>query len=327
MARDNLSLYEREERERDVSILGIPFEYGSDVRGFAAAPRYLISCGLEEALRASGARIASMTSVPTPKAVAVEVAGRAKHMREVNAASRRAYRDVTSALTSGNTVVALGGDHAAAFGTLQAAAASLSSLGVIYIDAHPDVHTVETTISGNMHGMVAAAAMGFGVPRYTDARVLPRDFLFIGLKDFDDAEVDFLREQKCPSFTMLDIERRGLSAIFHAIDALAQRSEHIWISMDLDSVDRQYAPGVGMSNDGGLTRREVTLLARYIGKRCNVRGFDLVEVLPERDQENKTGRLAVELAALFLGGEHSWYSAYIDGYEEFNIDHAAKETL
>ena len=156
-----------------------------------------------------------------------------------------------------------------AIGTLAGAAAAYPSLGVVYIDAHPDCNTDRTTISGNVHGMVTSALMGHGhqvLTKIPKRVIAPEHFLYVALKDFDAAEIEFLRSNALKCVTMHDIAQRGISVTLSAIDALARKTDAIWISMDMDSIDQAYAPGVGLPNENGLDRREILALARHIGK-------------------------------------------------------------
>jgi arginase len=321
------SAYENSKDSPAVSIVSVPIELGSDERGLAAAPEHLFSHGLEKMLASLGREVAGKSTVQCKNAARVATAGAMKHVREIADVAKRSATAVEKAARTGNTVLALGGDHSMAIGTLAGAAAAYPSLGVVYIDAHPDCNTDETTITGNVHGMVVSALMGHGhsiLTKIPKRFIAPQDFLFIGLKDFDQKEIEFLREHKISSYTMLDIAKRGLSPAISAIDALSRRVDAVWISMDMDSIDRQYAPGVGMPNDGGLTRREALALAHHIGKTCRVAGIDLVEMVPAKDTEGKTAGLALELLARFLGGEYSWYQQqYINTYRETNVTKAS----
>ena len=169
--------------------------------------------------------------------------------------------------------------------------------------------------------MVVSAAMGRGNQALTDimTRPLPpENILHIGLKDFDQAEIVFLREHGMKCFTMLDLTR-GLSPAFAAIASLSRRVDKIWVSMDLDSIDEAYAPGVAMSTSGGLTKREALSLAHFIGMSGKVAGMDIVEILPAKDIEGKTAGLALELIARFLGQEYSWYKEYMQQYRDINV--------
>jgi arginase len=324
--KDNLSFYESSKSAEPVSILSVPIELGSDERGLGAAPKYLFERGLEKMLSSIGREVTSSETVFCRKPPQVASAGTMKHVREIAAAAKRAAASVEKAARAGSAVVALGGDHSMGIGTLAGASAAYPSLGVIYIDAHPDCNTDETTITGNVHGMTATAVMGYGHQILTSIfkrHIAPENFLFIALKDFDQAEIDFLRAHKVSCFTILDIEKRGLSPVFSAIDALSRKVDATWVSMDMDSIDAAYAPGVGMPNQGGLSRREILALAHHIGKVARVVGLDLVEMVPAKDVEGKTAGLAIELVARFLGGEYSWYQqTYIDTYRETNVTSA-----
>lgn len=249
-------------------------------------------------------------------------AGTMKNVKEVVSVAKRAKLAVQRAAKRGDTVVALGGDHSAAIGTIAGALAAYPSLGVIYIDAHPDCTMDTTTLSGNVHGMVVSAAMGEGDQALTDVvtrRLAPENILHIGLKDFDPAEIAFMREHGMKCFTILDISRHGLSPAFTAIESLMQRVGNVWVSMDLDSIDEAYAPGVAMTTQGGLTKREVLSLAHFIGVKGQVVGMDIVEILPAKDREGKTAGLALELIARFLGQEYSWYKEYMQQYRDINV--------
>jgi len=321
--KDNLSFYESSPNVAPVSIVSVPLELGSDERGLAEAPAYLFGNGLEKIITSLGREIAESVTIPCTKAPRVASAGTMKHVREIASVAIRSAAATEKALRGGNAVVALGGDHSIALGTLAGAAAAYPSLGVIYIDAHPDCNTDETTITGNVHGMVTSALMGHGhsiLTKIPKRFIAPEDFLFVGLKDFDQKEIDFLRANKLSCFTMLDIAKRGLSPVMSAIDALSRRVDAVWISMDMDSIDSSEAPGVGLATRGGLTRREALALAHHIGSTCRVAGLDIVEMLPAKDVEGKTAGLALELLARFLGGEYSWYQReYIDTYRETNV--------
>lgn len=332
MKQDNLSFYENEQNTRSVSIVGVPMELGSDERGLREAPRHLLRKGLERAVRAANAEIAETIFVPCRTPERTVSAGSAKYLDEIIAASRVSAAIVERAARRGDFVLALGGDHSISIGTIAGASAAHSEkkIGVIWIDAHADANTHETTLSGNIHGMPAAVAMGHGHPLLTriggeGRKVAPKNFLYIGLKDIDAAEIEFMRREKVDCVTMLDIQTHGLSHAVRAIDALRRKVDILWISMDMDSIDEEYAPAVGMPTSGGFTRREILSLAHYIGRTCSLVGLDLVELNPSKDAKNKTTALALELTARFLGGEYSWYTDYIEGYKNVNVAESERE--
>lgn len=329
MGPDNLSLYERKKSEKPVHIISVPLELGSDERGLAKAPQYLFERGLLKAVAACGRAVCGSEVIPCPAPTRVVSGGNAKYLNEIAAVGKRAHAATVKAARAGSVVVALGGDHSAAMGTITGAASAHESLGVIYIDSHPDCNTDETTISGNVHGMVASTAMGFGHRALTAlaARPLsPQHFLYLGVKDFDQAEIDFIRRESIHTVTMHDIALRGLQIAIDAINALRQKTRRVWVSMDMDSIDEGDAPGVGLAVKDGFARREILALAQYIGKNCDVAGLDIVEVLPAKDKNGATAQLALELMARFLGGEHTWYAGYMDSYRETNVTKAVKPT-
>jgi arginase len=312
--RDSLSYYEHAQPSSPVSLISYPTELGSDARGLAHGPQYLLDRGLHTMLGAIGADFYESTvpcAAPAPSRSAI------KQLSKIAKTSDTTARLVEEAGRTSATALVLGGDHSVAIGSIAGASRAHRSLGVIWIDAHPDLNTHETSLTRNAHGMGAALALGHGHPSLLGERraIAPQHFLFLGLKDFDQAEIDLLRQERIPAYTMLDMARRGLSPLFAAIDTLARQVEQVWVSFDMDSIDKHFAPGVAMQNTGGFTAREALALAQYIGKTCTVSGIDLVEMLPERDEQGKTAALALDLVARLLGNGYGGYQAYMDAYE------------
>jgi len=322
MERDRLSFYEPNTDGAPVSVISVPLELGSDERGLAAAPKYIFEHGLEKMFSAIGREVSQNTTLICPKPSQVVSAGVMKHVEAIVRVGRRAKAVAEKAARRGDTVVALGGDHSAALGPIAGAASAHRSLGLIYIDAHPDCTTDETTISGNVHGMVVSSAIGRGNKALTDLfskHIAPEHVLYIAIKDIDKGEIDLIRESGMHYVTMLDIAAQGLSPVLRLVGALSQRVEKIWVSVDLDSIDEQYAPAVAMATPGGLTRREIVSIAHHIGRVCDVAGIDIVEMLPAKDREAATARLAIELLARLLGGQYDWYEHYMEHYREINV--------
>lgn len=263
-----------------------------------------------------GADIADATTIvcPTPPP---PHSGRLKNLDAIADVALATASAAEAAARRGDVVLALGGDHSSAIGSIAGASRAHKSIGVIYIDAHPDVNTAETTLTGNVHGMVAALALGHGDRELINPRpIKPAHFLHIGIKDFDQSEIEFLRREEPTYHTMLDIVHHGLGPVFGSIDTLAQKVDTVWVSMDMDSIDRTAAPGVAMQNEHGLTLREILSLAQYIGHATPIAGLDIVEILPSNDKESKTAKLAIELTARFLGSQYGGYNDYIARYEE-----------
>src|SRR3989344_5676660 len=260
MNRDLLSFYEQKNSSDSITVVSVPLELGSDERGLAETPEYLKKHGLEQMLSTIGFDIAERQTISCPKQLGAASAGTMKHVKEIATTGKRTKAVVEKSAKRGDKTLVIGGDHSVAFGTVAGASAAYKRLGVIYIDAHPDANTDEKTISGNVHGMVASAMMGHGHEMLTSIaprHVAPRDFLFVGLKDFDEAEIHYIREHNIPTYTALEIATHGLSGVAAAIESLSRQGVAVWISMDMDSIDEQYAPGVAMSTTDWLTRREI----------------------------------------------------------------------
>ncbi len=311
--KDNLSFYESAKGAAPVAIVSVPLDVGSDERGGAANPQYLYASGLEKMLASIGRKISSKPLINCPKPAIIETTGTMKNANDIARAAKHTATEVQKAVKRGDVALVLGGNHSVAIGSIPGAADATHKLGVIWIDAHSDCNTDKTTFTGNIHGMVAATAMGFGHPslRVGKKVIATENFLYIGLKDMDPAEIELIRHEKIAAYTMLDIAQRGLTPLFQAIAALSKKVDAIWVSMDMDSIDTAYAPGVSMTTEGGFTAREILSIAQYIGKTVTLAGLDVVEMIPAKDVEGKTVKLALELIARFLGGEYSWYRSYM----------------
>ena len=224
---------------------------------------------------------------------------------------------VQSSVASDAKVVVVGGDHTVCLGAFSGAAvASSGTIGLIYLDAHGDMHTDETSMTHNVHGMQLASLMGFGAPELVNVategrKVDPRNVLHIGGCDWDQAELDLVARENIPHFTIEDLLTKSLAPLYDMISELQKRVDTIWVSLDLDVIDEQYAPAAGMPNPKGLVYREVLAIAQYIGNHCTITGVDVVEYNPLIDKQKRTAELATELIAAFLGKEYTWYTHYL----------------
>lgn len=315
---DHLSFFERPRLSGDVSILGIPLDLGKDGSGTADAPQELRKAGLVSILKHLGFTVHDLGDIPCPAHSDVEIGD--KKMKYANAilpVLKQAAASVANEIEQKKKVIAIGGDHTIALGTISGAAKSAGkNLGVIWIDAHADANTPETTLSGNLHGMPSAALMGFGHSSMTNLcfegqKISPENILFIGLKDLDQAEIELIRKERISVITIMDLMRHGFGHVTNNIDELTKRTDSIWVSLDVDGIDREDAPGTLMAAPNGLTRREIIMLTKYIGKTCPVIGMDIVELVPHLDQKNKTISLALELIVNLLGSEYGWYTEYM----------------
>ena len=226
-------------------------------------------------------------------------------MKAVTAVCQQIYEIASQCVQAGDFALFLGGDHSISIGTV-AAAAQQEPVGVIWVDAHGDFNTRDTSPSGNIHGMPVAALIGEGDSElvnigYEGAKVQPAQIVQIGIRDLDDQERDRLAHSGISVFTMRHVDELGMAAIARqALDRL-RHLPRIHVSLDMDSLDPAEAPGVGTPVPGGLSYREAHLLMEILGESQRVRSMDIVEVNPILDDRNMTGKLAVQLAASLLG--------------------------
>jgi arginase len=289
--------------KKKVNIFSVPFEEGSANVGTALAPKYILDLGLDEILRSLGFKVSVGGGMGN--SVGKEFTDKMSILKS----------SVFQTTKSGGFSLVIGGDHSIAIGSIAGAEKATSGdLGVIWIDAHADLNTHETTLSGHLHGMPAAAILGHGKKDLTsilDNKIKSENILFLGLKDLDLAEVNLISKEKLSHITIGDITENNLANTISKIDELFSRVENIWISLDMDAIDKEYAPGTSMATSGSLSYREITHILNYIGKKTNVVGMDVVEVVPQKDVRNKTGQLVIELVALCLGTKYDWYTKYM----------------
>jgi arginase len=208
------------------------------------------------------------------------------------------------AMPAGSFPVVLGGDHSISLGSVTGVATVRT--GVIWVDAHGDFNTPQTSPSGNIHGMPLAHLCGLGDPRLIDlvspgAKIRPEDVVLIGIRSLDPGEVKLLRERGVTVYTMKEVDIQGIPAIAGAVNQKFAHFEKVHVSLDADVLDPAIAPGVGTPVVGGLTYREAHLLMELLSDGGHITSLDLVEVNPILDISNKTARTMVELAASLLG--------------------------
>ncbi|REJ83394.1 MAG: arginase [Acidobacteria bacterium] len=290
---------------RRVRLIGIPMDYGQARRGVDMGPAALRHAGLAERLRRIGVEVVDGGNVEPPIRDTLPDRGGLAYMDHVVAVCERVYREARAAIEAEEMPLFLGGDHSLSLGTV-AGIAHGRRVGVLWVDAHGDFNTPETSASGNIHGMPLAALVGLGDPRMTDLgtpgpKVRPEDVVLIGVRDLDEPERVQMRRVGVQVFTMRDLDELGVAVVTRrALDHLS-RVEHLHVSLDMDALDPSEAPGVGTPVDGGLTFREAHLLMELLAQDGRVHSADLVEVNPILDNRNETARLAVGLVASLMG--------------------------
>ncbi|MDB5184855.1 MAG: Arginase [Candidatus Saccharibacteria bacterium] len=300
------------------TFIGAPLDLGAENLGVDIGPDAFRYQKLVAKLRSAGLDVTDAGNIAVKDRAELAVGNpRLRYLEEIIRVNTALAEKTHQALTAGRKAIIIGGDHSVNLGAMAGASAAVGSdLGLIYFDAHGDMNTTETTLSGNIHGMHLASVMGFGAPElshvYGDqVKLAKENLLHVAGSDWDQAELDLIKRENLKAFTLFDLLTQGLKPLIDLIDDLSSRVSNIWISLDLDSIDKIYAPGAGMPNAKGLTYREIATLAEYIGGHCNVIGIDVVEYNPLQDENNKTAELGIELIARFLGKDYSWYSNYM----------------
>jgi arginase len=299
-------------RQSHIAIIGAPLDLGQGRRGVDMGPSALRVANLNGRVASLGYSVEDQGNVPVQQAESLEAGNaRAKYLPQITAACERLAGMVRDTLARGAAPLVLGGDHSVAVGTVSGISQFFrerqQKIGLIWLDAHADMNTPETSPSGNVHGMPLACLVGMGPPELTDLmgfrpKVEPRNTVIVGLRDVDKTEKPQVRQSGVHAFTMRDIDERGLRSVMEEAIALASDgTAGFHVSLDMDFVDPAYAPGVGTPVRGGATYREAHLAMEMIGDSSGVLGLEVVEVNPVIDEVNRTADLAVELVMSGLG--------------------------
>jgi len=291
-----------------VRVIGTPMDLGADRRGVdfgASAIRY---ANLNTRLRSLGHTVHDIGNLVVPQPESQPLGNsKLKYLEPIVQVCEELAKVVTDTLEAGEFPLILGGDHSIALGSIAGVTRMHKNVGVIWIDAHADFNTYETTPSGNIHGMILAASVGIGESRLTNMggwspKVNKQNIVIVGARDLDPNEQVRLREHAIRVFTMSDIDQKGISDVMRqAITIAGQGNDGIHLSLDMDALDPKEAPGVGTPVKGGLTYREAHLAMEMIADSGQLVAMDVVEVNPILDRENATALLAVELVLSALG--------------------------
>ncbi len=293
---------------KTVSIVGAPLDLGQGRRGVDMGPSAIRYAGLEERLSSFGCHVVDRGNVATPEPELLVVTDpSARFLPEILEACSRLAAIVGDVVADGAIPLVLGGDHSIALGTLAGLRTAAGAPGgVLWIDAHGDLNTPATSPSGNVHGMPLSAALGIAGDGFAHdglelPAVDPERVVLVGVRSLDPAERALIRERGIRVITMTEIDRVGIEAVMReALDRVAGPG-FVHVSLDLDALDPEIAPGVGTPVKGGLTYREAHLACEDLAESGLVGSLELVEVNPILDRENGSAAIAVELAASALG--------------------------
>ena len=293
-------------------LLGVPLDLGAGRRGVDMGPSALRIAGIAERLSALGRTVEDLGNISVPQRETIALGSTDQRYADaIGAVCQRVFDAVTAACDGGGVPVILGGDHSLAAGSVAALAdvarADGGRLGVVWLDAHGDMNTPQTTGSGNVHGMPLACLLGDGPPSMTgfskrSPALEAEDVALIGIRAIDDAEAASIRGTGVHAFTMRDVDERSIRNIIQeALDALLHRCDRLHVSFDVDFLDPSIAPGVGTRVRGGPNYREAHLVMEMLADTGLVRSVDVVELNPILDRENETAELSVELLESLFG--------------------------
>jgi arginase len=293
--------------DRKVAVIGAALDLGAGRRGVDMGPSAIRYAGLDERLGRLGYDCTDWGNVETAVAEASESGSpKARFLAQIREACERIARRVAHAVEQGRTPVVLGGDHSIALGTVGGMASVHGPGAVLWLDAHGDLNTPETTPSGNVHGMPLGALLGrapeeFASDAWPLPAVLPEHAVLLGARSLDEGERAYLRESGIAVYTMSELDRRGLEPVVREALERVAGAPFLHVSLDMDVVDPDVAPGVGTPVRGGLSYREAHLAMELVAESGLLGSLEIVEVNPILDRSNETAALAVELVASALG--------------------------
>jgi arginase len=297
---------------KPVHIIGVPLDLGAGRRGVDMGPSALRIAGIGDQIAALGRTVVDKGDLVAPIPETQRPADkRKKYVREIAEVCRKLHDVALKSLEAGALPLVLGGDHSLAAGSVAASAgwvqrsASLP-LGLIWVDAHGDMNTPETTSTGNVHGMPLAALLGHEPAELSSIglspSVEPQHTVLLGVRNLDEEEKEQIRRSGVHVFTMKDIDRDGIATVAErAIAVAADGTGGIHVSLDMDVCDPSIAPGVGTSVKGGLDYREAHMVMELVADARRLVALDIVEVNPTLDLRNVTAEFATELALSALG--------------------------
>jgi arginase len=296
-----------------IRIIGVPMDLGASRRGVDMGPSALRVAGLQARIKQLGHQVEDIgnLSVKQPEEMSYGEK-RAKYLGEIAEACKDLAAAVQKSLEEHMLPLVLGGDHSIAVGSISGVAAHFrkeekKQVGFIWLDAHGDMNTPESSPSGNVHGMPLASIMGYGPPELVELmgfkpKVEPQNIVLVGIRDLDSQEKKLVKKSGVHVLTMRDIDERGMREVMSdALKYAMDDTDGIAVSLDMDFVDPSDAPGVGTPVRGGVTYREAHLAMEMIADSEAMVSLEIVEINPVIDEHNRTALLGVELALSGLG--------------------------
>jgi arginase len=298
--------------EKTINIIGFPMDLGADRRGVDMGPSAMRIAGLRERMEKLGYKVIDSGDIFVQIMERQKITNpKLKYLNQIVKTSNILAKKVEKTLDSGKFPLCIGGDHSMALGSIAGISAyckkNKMKLGLIWIDAHADMNTDETSPSGNIHGMPLAASLGLGHEKLTQIygfspKLKPENCALIGIRSIDRLEKENIKKLNIPVYTMTDIDKIGVNRIIsRVLKEFKDKVDHIHVSFDLDVVDPSVSPGVGTPVPGGFSFREAHLVMEAIADCGCMSSLEITEVNPILDDKNKSAQFAVEIIASSLG--------------------------
>ncbi|HZN37978.1 MAG TPA: arginase [Planctomycetota bacterium] len=297
---------------KTVRLIGVPMDLGAGRRGVDMGPSAIRIAGVSQGLRQLGIAVEDDGDVGVPAPESRDPGDRtARYLEPIYHVCNRLRLRVRRSLEQAEVPVVLGGDHSIAIGTVAGVSehfrARDQNVGLVWIDAHADMNTPESSPTGNIHGMPLATLLGMGHPRLVEMggfwpKVKKENVALIGIRDIDAAERDIVVKSGIHAYTMRDVDERGMRAIMQeAIGYATDGTAGFHVSFDLDGMDPRDVPGTGTPVRGGISWREANLLMEMVSDTGRVTSLEVTELNPILDVKNQSGEVAVDLILSAFG--------------------------
>lgn len=293
---------------KKLAIIGMPMDLGQMRRGVDMGPSAIRYAGINERLKNLFDEVHDQGDIAIGRPeVEIDPESNLRNLHLIAEKTEMLAKEVDKAIEEGSFPLVLGGDHSIAIGTLAGVAKHYNNLGVIWYDAHGDLNTAETSPTGNIHGMPLAVNLGMGHPLLTNVggyapKIKPENIVIIGARSLDEGERELIKEQGIKVYTMHEIDRIGMTKVMEeAIAYLKGKTDGVHLSLDLDGLDPNDAPGVGTPVLGGISYRESHLAMEMLAESEIITSAEFVEVNPILDDKNKTATVAVALMGSLFG--------------------------
>lgn len=289
----------------NVNLIGVPLFFGSDIKGVDFGPEKLREKDIDRVITKNNHTVYDLGNIHIDNVSEDKKFSshpNMKYLEPILEVNTNLAHQVYSSLTSHSFPFVVGGDHSLGLGSISGASKYYNNLAVIWVDAHGDINTHETSPSGNIHGMPLAAAMGLGYKDLTNLyfegiKVKPENVFIIGARDLDEGEETLIKEMNLNVYSTEDIKNKGIVSILNEINKVLKNNnvDGVHLSFDIDCLDSDLVPGTGTPVKNGMSLKQAKYLLRYLMETKLVKSMDFVELNSNLDKEDHTANLVVDL--------------------------------